>query len=115
MEILFNSRLKPARCDDCTNVNSILRWHATLNFQGQQTFVFVNFEQTVRFGSLESFTVRKIGDFPHFLSALVSNSRFIIKLVKMWPGGTLHVVVGTLKISLDRLEKKKKKKAQEGV
>ena len=28
----------------------------------------------------------------------------------MWPGGTLHVVVGTLKISLDRLKKKKKKK-----
>ena len=25
----------------------------------------------------------------------------------MWPGGTLHVVVGTLKISLDRLLKKK--------
>ena len=29
--------------------------------------------------------------------------QFIIKLVKMWPGGTPHVVVGTLKISLDRL------------
>ena len=28
----------------------------------------------------------------------------------MWPGGTLHVVVGTLKISLDRLKKKKHKK-----
>ena len=28
----------------------------------------------------------------------------------MWPGGTLHVVLGTLKISLDRLKKKKKKK-----
>ena len=25
----------------------------------------------------------------------------------MWPGGTPHVVVGTLKISLDRLKKKK--------
>ena len=34
--------------------------------------------------------------------------QFIIKLVKMWPGGTLHMVVGTLKISLDRLIKKKK-------
>ena len=33
----------------------------------------------------------------------------VIKLVKMWPGGTLHVVVGTLKISLDRLKKKIKK------
>ena len=28
----------------------------------------------------------------------------------MWPGGTFHVVVGTLKISLDQLKKKKKKK-----
>ena len=36
-----------------------------------------------------------------------SNNQFIIKLVKMWPGGTLYVVVGTLKISLDRLNKKK--------
>ena len=31
--------------------------------------------------------------------------QFIIKLVKMWPVGTPHVVVGTLKISLDRLNK----------
>ena len=60
--------------------------------------------------SLKPFTVRKIGDFPHFLSALASNNQFIIKLVKMWPGGTLHVVVGTLKISLDRLIKNKNKK-----
>ena len=73
-------------------------------------FVFVNFKRTVRFGSLHLFTVRKIGDFPHFLSALTSNNQFIIKLVKMWPGGTLHVVVGTLKISLDRLKKIKNKK-----
>jgi len=40
--------------------------------------------------------------------ALASNNAFIIKLVKMWPGGTPHVVVGTLKISLDRLTKQKK-------
>ena len=60
--------------------------------------------------SLQPFTVRKIGDLPHFLSALASNNQFIIKLVKMWPGGTPHVVVGTLKISLDRLKKKRKKK-----
>ena len=33
-------------------------------------FVFVNFLRTVHFGSLHPFTVRKIGDFPHFLSAL---------------------------------------------
>ena len=31
----------------------------------------------------------------------------LVKLVKMWPGAgaTLHVVVGTLKISFDRLKK----------
>ena len=51
-------------------------------------FVFVNFERTVSFGSLQLFTVRKIGDFPHFLLALASNNAFIIKLVKMWTGGT---------------------------
>ena len=28
----------------------------------------------------------------------------------MWSGGTPHVVVGTLKISLDRLKNKKQKK-----
>ena len=55
------------------------------------------------FWSHKPFTLCKIGDFPHFLSALIlaSNNAFIIKLVKMWPGGTFHVVVGTLKISLD--------------
>ena len=71
-------------------------------------FVFVNFLRIVRFGSLHPFTVRKIGNFPHFLSALTSNNQFMIKLVKMWPGGTTHVVVGTLKISLDRHIKFKK-------
>ena len=40
----------------------------------------------------------------------VGPCRFIIKLVKMWPGGTLNVVVGTLKTSLDRLNNKKNKK-----
>ena len=67
----------------------------------------------VSFWSLHLFTVRKIGDFPHFLSALTSNNQFIIKLVKMLPGGAPHVVVGTLKISLDRLKMKKKKKKKE--
>ena len=46
-----------------------------------------------------------LGVFIHSLSVkfsqLPSNNQFIIKLVKMWPGGTPHVVVGTLKISLD--------------
>ena len=32
----------------------------------------------------------------------------------MWPGGTPHVVVGTLKISLDRL-KKKREREKKGV
>ena len=57
----------------------------------------------INFGGHQSFTVRILGDFPHFLLALPSNNQFIIKLVKMWPGGTPHVVVGTLKISLDQL------------
>ena len=77
-----------------------------------ELFVFVNFLAHSPFGSLHPFTVRKIGDFPHFLSALASNNQFIIKLVKMWPGGTPHVVLGTLKISLDRLKKKKKKEKE---
>ena len=38
----------------------------------------------------------KIGQFPVGIA-------FIIKLVKMLPGRIPHVVVGTLKISLDRL------------
>ena len=40
-------------------------------------FVFANFSRTVRFGSLQSFAVRKIGDFPHFLPTLASNNAFI--------------------------------------
>ena len=74
-------------------------------------FIFVKVYHTVHFGSLKPFTVHKIGDFPHFLLALASNIQLIIKLVNMWPGSTLHVVVGTLKISLDQL----KKKTQKGV
>ena len=50
----------------------------------------------------ESSTVHCLWDFPHFLSALASNNQFIIKLVKMSSGRTPHVVVGTLKIRLDR-------------
>ena len=34
-------------------------------------------------------------------TALASSIAFIIKLVKVWLGGTPDVVVGTLKISLD--------------
>ena len=36
------------------------------------------------------------------VTALASNNAFIMKLVKMWLGGGPHVVVGTLKISLDQ-------------
>ena len=57
----------------------------------------------------------KIGDFPHFLPALASNNQFIIKLVKMWPGGTPDVVVGTLKIGLDQLKKKKQRSFSRGL
>ena len=41
--------------------------------------------------SLQSFTVRILGDFLSFLSALASNNAFIIKLVKMWLGRTLKI------------------------
>ena len=43
----------------------------------------------VSFGGHQSFTVRILGDFPRFLSALASNNAFIIKLVRLRSGGTL--------------------------
>ena len=47
-------------------------------------FVFVNFNtQSILRVFIQTFTVLKIGDFPHFLSELPSNNQFIIKLVKM--------------------------------
>ena len=60
-------------------------------------FAFLSFLANSQFW--ES-SVRTIGNFPGFLSALASNNAFIIKLVMMWTSRTL---VGTLKISLDRL------------
>ena len=48
------------------------------------------------------FSTIYLGYFPNSLSLLASNNVFIIKLVKMWLGGTLDMVVGTLKISLDQ-------------
>ena len=85
-----------------------------LEIHAGRLFAFLICLQIVSFGGHQSFTVRILEDFPHFLSALPSNNQFIIKLVKMWPGGAPHVVVGTLKISLDQLitpqvERKKKK------
>ena len=69
-----------------------------LEIHADRLFVFLFCEQIVSFGrSLQSFTVRILGDFPGFLLALASNNA----LVKMWLGGAPHVVVGTLKISLD--------------
>ena len=66
-----------------------------------------NFSKQSVLGVLNRSQSVKLGVLPHFLSALATNNAFIIKLVKMWPGGTLHVVVGTLKISLDQLKKNK--------
>ena len=45
-----------------------------------------------------------------FLSALASNNQFIIKLVKMWPGGTPHVAEDKLRSTYKTKKKKKKKK-----
>ena len=72
---------------------SDLRWpefskSTNLESKLKKLFVVVNFYHAVRFGSLEPFTVSKIGDFPHFLSALASDNQSIMKLVKMWHGGT---------------------------
>ena len=66
-------------------------------------FVFLKLDRTVHFWSHKPFTVRKIGDFSHFLPALPSNNQFIINLVKMWPG---KAVVGTLKIELKEKSEK---------
>ena len=47
--------------------------------------------------------VRLVGDFTSFLSVSASDNAFIIKSDKMWPDGTVDVVIGlTLKISLGR-------------
>ena len=78
--------------------NSVLSMSTNLESKLINCFVLLNFYCTVSFGSLQPFTVHKI---PHLLLALASNNQFVIKLVKMWSGGTLHVVVGTFKISLD--------------
>ena len=46
----------------------------------------------------QNFSVHIIRDFTSFLSVLASNNAFLIKFVKMWPGGPLDVVVVTLKL-----------------
>ena len=49
-----------------------------LEIHADRLFVFLFCEQIVSFGrSLQSFTVRILGDFPGFLSALASNNAFI--------------------------------------
>ena len=50
----------------------------------------------------------KLGILPISYRHWHSNNQLTIKLVKMRPGGTLHVVVGTLKISLDQVKNKRK-------
>ena len=57
----------------------------------------------------------KITKYIYYSLKMAKSQRFyqlllIQTAVKMWPGGTPHVVVGTLKISLDRLKKTTKKK-----
>ena len=89
---------------------SILKWHAPLYFQGQQTWNpsrwnSLSFSAQSALGVFNHSVSVKLEVFPHFLSALASNNQFIVKLAKMWPGRTLHVVDGTLKISSDRLKK----------
>ena len=41
------------------------------------------------------------------LCTISSNGQVMIELVKMWPGGTPHVVVGTLKLSLEKEKKQR--------
>ena len=83
--------------------NPEFSWSTNLESKLIEFFVLVNFCTQSVLGVLNRSLSIKMG---HFLSALASNNQFIIKLVKMWSGGTPHVVVGTLKISLDQLEKK---------
>ena len=73
-----------------------------LEIHAGRLFAFLICQQIVSFGSHQSFTVHILGDFPHVLWVLPSNNQFIIKLVKMWPGGTPRGG-RTFKISLDRL------------
>ena len=56
--------------------------------------------QIDNFEGVENFSVCTciLADFISFLLASTFNNVF--KLLKMWPGGTLDVVVGTLKVSL---------------
>ena len=57
-------------------------------------------KQMFSFGNLQPLTVHILVDFPSFLWALPSNNAFIT--VKIWLGGAPHVMVGSLKVSLDR-------------
>ena len=79
-----------------SNVNGFVKVAQDPFFSRLESKLIDFLYQAVGFGSLH---------LSSFLSALASNNAFRIKLVKMWPGRTPHVVVGTLKISLDRLKK----------
>ena len=65
---------------------TIFLWSTNLEIHVDRLFVFLICEQIVSFENLQLFTVRILGDFPSFLSALASNNAFIIK---MWLGGVL--------------------------
>ena len=77
-----------------------LRWNSTLRLINLEIYADRLFAFLI---CHKLFTLLILGDFPHFLSALPFNNQFIIQLVKIWPGRAPHVVVGTLKITLDRL------------
>ena len=62
------------------------------NLESKLINFFVLFSAQFVLGVFNRSLSEKIGD---FLSALASNNQF--KLVKMWSGGTPHVVVITLK------------------
>lgn len=59
-------------------------------------FEFINFVQIVSFESVQLSLAMSLHSLPSG-----KYNVFISKLVKMWSGGTLDVMVDTLKISLD--------------
>jgi len=54
-------------------------------------------------GGVENFSVCILQDFTNLLLASTFNNAFITKLINMWAGRTLVMVVVTLKISLHQL------------
>ena len=84
----------------------VLRWHTGHFIKVDKTWKpfwntsCINFFQIGKYGVLKILVlVYIIGDSPSFLSALAFNNAFIIK---MWPSGTIDMVVRTLEISFDQ-------------